>query len=180
MTQNTRRQFLESSSLAVAGSLATLALAPRVHAAGSDVLKVGLIGCGGRGTGAASQALKADSKRQAVGDGRRVRGPHRVEPQQPAKDRGGRRRSSTWPRSGGSSASTPTSRSSTAATSSCSRTPPQFRPLHLEAAVDAGKHVFAEKPVAVDAPGVRRVLETCEEAKAKNLSVVSGLCLRYD
>ena len=58
-------------------------------------------------------------------------------------------------------------------------TPPQFRPLHLRAAVEAGKHVFAEKPVAVDAPGVRSVLATCEEARKKNLSVVSGLCLRY-
>ena len=59
-------------------------------------------------------------------------------------------------------------------------TPPHFRPLHLQAAVEAGKHVFAEKPVAVDAPGVRSVLETCELAKTKDLSVVSGLCLRYD
>jgi predicted dehydrogenase len=59
-------------------------------------------------------------------------------------------------------------------------TPPHFRPLHLKAAVEAGKHVFAEKPCAVDAPGVRSVLETCEAAKKKNLSVVSGLCLRYD
>jgi predicted dehydrogenase len=59
-------------------------------------------------------------------------------------------------------------------------TPPQFRPLHLAAAVAAGKHVFAEKPVAVDAPGVRHVLATCEEAAKKGLSVVSGLCLRYD
>src|SRR4029078_12573797 len=47
-------------------------------------------------------------------------------------------------------------------------------------AVDAGKHVFAEKPGAVDAPGVRSVLESCEAAKKKNLSVVSGLCIRYD
>ena len=59
-------------------------------------------------------------------------------------------------------------------------TPPHFRPLHLQAAVEAGKHVFAEKPVAVDAPGVRSVLATCEQAKTKGLSVVSGLCLRYD
>jgi myo-inositol 2-dehydrogenase/D-chiro-inositol 1-dehydrogenase len=59
-------------------------------------------------------------------------------------------------------------------------TPPHFRPAHLQAAVAAGKHVFAEKPVAVDAPGVRSVLETCAEAKKKGLSVVSGLCYRYD
>src|SRR5690606_11358475 len=59
-------------------------------------------------------------------------------------------------------------------------TPPHFRPMHFKAAVAAGKHVFAEKPVAVDAPGVRDVLATAEEAKRKGLSVVSGLCLRYD
>ena len=58
-------------------------------------------------------------------------------------------------------------------------TPPHFRPAHLKAAVEAGVHVFAEKPVAVDAPGVRSVLATCEEAKKKRLSIVSGLCLRY-
>jgi predicted dehydrogenase len=58
-------------------------------------------------------------------------------------------------------------------------TPPHFRPMHLKAAVEAGKHVFAEKPVAVDAPGVRSVLATCEAARQKNLSIVSGLALRY-
>jgi predicted dehydrogenase len=59
-------------------------------------------------------------------------------------------------------------------------TPPHFRPAHFKAAVEAGKHIFAEKPVAVDAPGVRSVLATCELAKKKNLALVSGLCLRYD
>ena len=59
-------------------------------------------------------------------------------------------------------------------------TPPHFRPVHLKAAIDAGKHVFCEKPVAVDAPGVRSVLETTEKAKEKGLAIVSGLCWRYD
>ena len=58
-------------------------------------------------------------------------------------------------------------------------TPPGFRPLHLRAAVDAGKHCFVEKPVAVDGPGVRAVIDACEDARKKNLSVVSGLCWRY-
>src|SRR4051812_42455784 len=58
-------------------------------------------------------------------------------------------------------------------------TPPHFRPLHLRAAIDAGKHVFAEKPVAVDAPGIHKVLDACADAKKKNLSVVSGFCWRY-
>ena len=54
-----------------------------------------------------------------------------------------------------------------------------FHPQYLKAAVDAGKHVFAEKPHAIDPPGIRSVIESCEEAKKKNLSVVSGLCWRY-
>ncbi|MCH7725775.1 MAG: Gfo/Idh/MocA family oxidoreductase, partial [Planctomycetes bacterium] len=59
-------------------------------------------------------------------------------------------------------------------------TPPHFRPQHLKAAIDAGKHVFCEKPVAVDGPGIRSVLKTCQEACKKDLSIVSGLCWRYD
>src|SRR5207248_10812168 len=58
-------------------------------------------------------------------------------------------------------------------------TPPHFRPMHIRAAVEANKHVFAEKPIAVEAPGVRSVLESCAEARKRNLSIVSGLCLRY-
>jgi len=59
-------------------------------------------------------------------------------------------------------------------------TPPHFRPAHLAYAVEKGKHAFVEKPVAVDAPGVRSVLASCEKAKAKKLAIVSGLCWRYD
>src|SRR5258705_6183008 len=62
VSSHSRREFLGTSSVAVAGSLAALAAPRNVHAAGSEELKVGLIGCGGRGSGAASQALKADSK----------------------------------------------------------------------------------------------------------------------
>ncbi|HZN34948.1 MAG TPA: Gfo/Idh/MocA family oxidoreductase [Pirellulaceae bacterium] len=179
MTNNTRRQFLEKSSLAVAGSLATLALAPRVHAAGSDVLKVGLIGCGGRGSGAASQALKADSGARlwAMGDAFEDRidlslqSLQKIEEVAPKLDVAKERRFVGFD-------------AYKEVIACCDvvllTTPPQFRPLHLAAAVAAGKHIFAEKPVAVDAPGVRRVLDICEQAKAKNLSVVSGLCLRYD
>ncbi|MEX2015898.1 MAG: Gfo/Idh/MocA family oxidoreductase, partial [Candidatus Hydrogenedentales bacterium] len=57
--------------------------------------------------------------------------------------------------------------------------PPNFRAKHLRAAVDAGKHVFAEKPIAVDGAGVRSVMETCRLAREKKLNIVSGLCYRY-
>jgi len=59
-------------------------------------------------------------------------------------------------------------------------TPPAFRPGQLMAAVKAGKHTFCEKPVAVDAPGVRKVLEAAKMAKENGLSVVSGFCYRHD
>jgi predicted dehydrogenase len=58
--------------------------------------------------------------------------------------------------------------------------PPGFRPAHLKAAVAAGKHIFCEKPVATDAPGIRTVLECVKEAKRKNLAWVAGFCWRYD
>jgi predicted dehydrogenase len=58
--------------------------------------------------------------------------------------------------------------------------PPGFRPAHLKAAVAAGKHIFCEKPMATDAPGVRSVLESVEVAKAKKLSLVAGFCWRYE
>src|SRR5437588_223190 len=59
-------------------------------------------------------------------------------------------------------------------------TPPGFRPVHLAASVAAGKHIFCEKPVSTDAPGVRWVLESTEKARQKNLALVAGFCWRYN
>ena len=59
-------------------------------------------------------------------------------------------------------------------------TPPHFRPMHLAYAVEKGVNAFVEKPMAVDGPGLRKFLEACKDAKAKNLSLVNGFCWRYD
>jgi len=59
-------------------------------------------------------------------------------------------------------------------------TPPGFRPLHLKAAVEANKHIFCEKPMAVDGPGVRSVIASVAEQKRKNKALVAGFCYRYE
>ncbi len=176
MTSDTsRRDFLK----AAAAGTAALASLPAVHAAGDDVLKVGLVGCGGRGTGAARQALRADKavKLVAMADAFADRLHDSLATLQ--KDADVAAKVDVKPDHcfvGFDGYKEVIARSDVVLLA----TPPHFRPIHLKAAVEAGKHVFAEKPVAVDAPGVRSVLATCEEAKRKNLSVVSGLCLRYD
>jgi predicted dehydrogenase len=170
----TRRDFLAASTAAA------VTVVPAVHAAGSDVLRIGLVGCGGRGTGAAAQALAAarnarlvamadvfedrlDKSLAALKQDDKVADKVDVNPDH---------------RFLGFEACKDLLDSGVDVVLLC--TPPHFRPAHLAAAVEAGKHVFAEKPVAVDAPGVRAVLASCDQAARKNLSVVSGLCLRYD
>jgi predicted dehydrogenase len=168
-----RREFLTASATA------TLAGVSAVHATGDDTIKVGLIGCGDRGTGAAVQALSADKnvKLVAMGDAFEDRLKSSLDSLRQKADVAAK--VEVPPDAcfiGFDAYNSVIARSDVVLL--C--TPPQFRPLHLKAAVEAGRHVFAEKPVAVDAPGVRSVLQTCAVAKKKGLSVVSGLCLRYD
>jgi len=175
-----RRTFLRQSTAAMVGTAlaATLGSARMAHASGSDVLKVGLVGCGGRGNGAAVNAVNADPNaqltaladlfsdkvadakenlRQAIGPKFQVADDHcfvGFDAYQQLIDSG--------------------------VDVVVLATTPHYRPQHLKAAVAAGKHVFCEKPVAVDSVGVLSVLATCEEAAKKGLSIVSGLCWRYD
>jgi predicted dehydrogenase len=172
-----RRELLDASAKGAVASALAGAAVPRVHAAGSDILKVGLIGCRGRGTGAAANALNADPNAKLVAMGDAFA--HRLEGslkgiQAKYGDRVDvprERRFVGFDAYRGVIAS--------GVDVVILAEPPHFRPRHLKAAVEAGKHVFCEKPVAVDAPGVRSVLATCEEAKKKNLSIVSGLAIRY-
>lgn len=173
-----RRDFLKSSTLAAGSVAATLGAANMVHAAGGDVLKVGLIGCGGRGMGAAQDAMSADknAKITAICDlfEDRAQYGHKALKKQLGQqydvaddhvfhDFDGYKKLIA---------------TDVDVVLLC--TTPHFRPAHLRAAVEANKHVFCEKPVAVDAPGVRSVLESSEMARSKGLALVSGLCWRYD
>jgi predicted dehydrogenase len=171
-----RRDFLKTTGVAAAGLAGAASLQRTAHAAGSDVLKVGLVGCGGRGTGAAANALGADPNTQltALADPFPEKMQGTLE--QMKKRFGDRVVVDPEHCFDGFDGYQKVLDSGVDVI--LLATPPHFRPIHLEAAVKAGVHVFCEKPVAVDAPGIRSVLATCEAAK--NLSIVSGLCWRYD
>ena len=175
----TRREFLKTSSLAaVAGTLPVQDAAAQEATSRAGTLRVGLIGCGGRGTGAAAQALAADSnvKLVALGDAFNDRLQGSLATLKKQHEVAGKIEVPEDRCFVGFDAYQKVIEHSDVVLLA---TPPHFRPRHLEAAIAAGKHVFAEKPVAVDAPGVRKVLAVCEEARKKNLSIVSGLAMRY-
>jgi predicted dehydrogenase len=173
-----RRTFLKSSAI-VAGVAPFIARSGFAQVSPGETLRVGLIGCGGRGTGAAAQALAGDLnvKLVALGDAFKDRLESSLDILQKQKSIAEKIEVPEARRFVGFDAYEKVIAASDVVLLA---TPPHFRPMHLKAAIDAGKHVFAEKPVAVDAPGVRSVLASCAEAKRKNLSVVSGLVLRYD
>jgi myo-inositol 2-dehydrogenase/D-chiro-inositol 1-dehydrogenase len=173
-----RRDFLKNTSTAVAGSalLGTLALEQSVHAAATDTLKLALIGCGGRGTGAVSQAMSTSgpTKLVAMADvfkdhledklgSLKKEHADKVDVKEDNQFIG-------WDAY---------KKAISTADVVILATPPGLRPIHFEEAVRQGKHVFMEKPVATDAVGVRRVLAAAQEAKKKNLKVGVGLQRRH-
>ena len=179
--EQTRRDFLKTSA-ALGAALAAPAIVSGnlLAAANADTLRIGLVGCGGRGSGAAAQALKADPNvlLTAMGDAF----PEQL--QKSLKELQGDTEIAAKVKVAPDHCFVGLDAYQKVIASGVDvvllATPPGFRPVHLQAAVAAGKHVFCEKPVATDAPGVRSVLATAKLAQEKKLSLVTGFCWRYD
>jgi predicted dehydrogenase len=164
-----RRDFIKASAALAAMGVAT----SRIFAAGTEKIRVALIGCGGRGRGALSDCLAAakhinlNVEVVATADWFKSRA------EEAGKDKG------VPPERCFSGGDAYKKLLETNPDVVLIATPPNFRPVHFEAAIKAGKHVFMEKPVAVDPPGGRKIIEAGELAKQKKLAVVAGTQRRH-
>jgi predicted dehydrogenase len=177
--KESRRNFVKGTALLSTGLLLpTMKIEAMANVFNEKKLKLALVGCGGRGTGAANQALEADDNIElvAMADAfedrlnsslgslsEKYEGTGKVN----VKDRNKFYGFDAY------------KKAIDMADVVILATPPGFRPYHFAYAVESGKHVFMEKPVATDAPGIRKVLETAKLAEAKKLNVVVGLQRRY-
>ncbi len=181
-SNQSRREFVKQTSLAAGGVLAAPILSKANYFSGaSDVIKIAMVGCGGRGTGAIVQALstkqnvqlvamadafrdRLDSSYKNIGEALKESGSDkRLQVKEENKFVGFDAYKKAIP----------------LADVVILATPPGFRPIHFEEAIRLNKHVFMEKPVATDPAGIQKVLQVAEEAKRKKLNVVVGLQRRY-
>jgi predicted dehydrogenase len=175
-----RRDFLKAAT-GIVGSTVVSAFPAIISAQTvTNAIKVGLVGCGGRGTGAALQALRADDYTEltAVADIEQTQVDKCLENLQKARPGGDRVNVVAGNQFLGLDAFQKVIDSGVDTV--LLATPPGFRPHHLAAVINASKHVFCEKPVATDAPGVRSALASAELATQKNVSLVAGFCWRYN
>lgn len=173
-TQRSRRGVLKATAVIASAAMVNTFITQAAHAASGDTIKIGLIGCGGRGTGAAAQAIAAKT------------GPVEIVAVADAFMDNAKGAVAALKKAGPESVKV-TDETIFAGFDAYKKvidsgvdmviiaTPPGFRPIHFEYAVQAGKHIFAEKPVATDAAGIRKFLAAAAEAKKKNLKVGIGL-----
>ncbi len=175
--KTTRRQFLKSTATVASLAALTAGIRTRAYAAGGNTMRLGLIGCGGRGTGAAAQALTACKRAKLVAMADAFQDQLDQSIKSISKEHPDRVDVPANRRFVGMDAYAGVMGADVDMVLLC--TPPGFRPLHFEAAVKANKIVFMEKPLATDVPGVRRVMAANEQAKQKNLPIAVGLNIRH-
>jgi predicted dehydrogenase len=185
-----RRDFLKTSA-AVGGVALAGHFAATAYAAGNDTIKVGLVGCGGRGMGAVHDILEAEEKINgdapkleviAVADVFKNKAENAVKTfSNPKSERYGKyaKQAKITPDTTFSGLDAYKQLLATDVNLVILATPPGFRPYHLEAAVKAGKNIFCEKPVCVDATGARKCYSLVEESKKKNIAIVAGTQRRH-
>jgi myo-inositol 2-dehydrogenase / D-chiro-inositol 1-dehydrogenase len=182
-----RRDFLKISTVAAGAAAAATLFPSGVHAAGNDAIRVGLIGCGGRGTGAADNVLHAAPNVSVVALADafedRLNGCLSFLTSKAAQE--------DRVKELGNKVEIPKERCFVGLDAYQKlidqadvnyiilATPPGFRPYHLRAAVDSGKTIFTEKPVATDAPGIRVVLEAAKKSEEKGQHIVAGTQRRH-
>jgi len=177
----TRRKFIASVAKVAAGaSLASLDVSRFAHAAGSGIIRLGLIGCGGRGISATRQALVTgkDIKLVAMADVLEEKITGNLNQLKRRGIPADQLQVSAERQFVGFDAYQ--SLLAAGVDAVILATPPGFRPLHYEASVRAGIHAFLEKPVAVDAPGVAQIRASTQSARQKGLSVIVGLQEHFD
>ncbi len=175
---NSRRDFLKTTAAAAVGTSIAGREIFGAHAAGSDAIRIGVIGCGGRGTGAVQDALGGAEGVTLVAMGDAFQ--DRIDDSLARLKKGKFAAQIDVPKDRlfvGFDAFEKVIASDV--NYIILATPPGFRPQHLKAAVAAGKNIFTEKPVAVDGAGIRTVLEVYEEAKKKNLAIGAGTQRRH-
>ena len=188
LSDNSRREFLRNGTLLAGGLIAAPLLSHANYFSGADdVIKIALVGCGGRGTGAAMQALvsKQNVKLVAMADAFR----DNLDKCYKSLTSDGIEESSGVKGNLRAKIDVPEERKFTGfdgylkaialADVVLLATPPGFRPIHFEEAIKQNKHVFMEKPVATDPVGIQKVLVAAEQAKLKKLNVVVGLQRHY-
>jgi predicted dehydrogenase len=187
MKQNTRRTFVKQSGV-LAGGLLVLPTLSRANffSGADDAIKIALVGCGGRGTGAAMQALltKQNVKLVAMADAfkDRLDDCYKTLNADDLSDMGAKgnvKAKIDVPEERKFVGFDAYQKAIPLADVVILATPPGFRPIHFEEAVKQSKHIFMEKPVATDPAGIQRVLKAAQEAKQKKLNVVVGLQRHY-
>ena len=179
-TSTSRREFLKNTGRIAAASALAAGIVPKIYAAGSDTIRIALIGCGGRGTGAASEAMSVKG------------GPIRLVAMADVFERKLDRSYQNLQKRHSHQMDVPKERQFlgfdgykkamdclNAGDVAIFATPPAFRWVHFAYAIKKGLNVFMEKPVTVDGPTTRRMLKLAEESERENLKVGVGLMIRH-